>query len=87
MSKSRHSFTLDVATVFRAFPNEWIPAELLMAAGGKMAWRTRISNARKAYGLTIENKVVRDAKGVAQSFYRYVPPVALKQAGLFEGAA
>jgi len=83
---SQHTFTNAVAAHFKAHPNQWVSAYTLMEIGGRMAWRTRVSDVRRM-GLTIENQVQRDAHGVAQSFYRYVPPVALKQAGLFEGAA
>lgn len=75
-----------VAAHFRAHPNQWVSAYTLMEIGGRMAWRTRVSDVRRM-GLVIENQVQRDAKGVAQSFYRYVPPVALKQAGLFTEVA
>lgn len=75
-----------VAAHFKAHPNEWVSAYTLMEIGGRMAWRTRVSDVRRM-GLTIENQVQRDAKGVAQSFYRYVPPVTLTQARLFEQGA
>jgi hypothetical protein len=75
-----------VAAHFRAHPNQWVSAYTLMEVGGRMAWRTRVSDVRRM-GLTIENQVQRDGAGVAQSFYRYVPPVALKQAGLFTEVA
>jgi len=75
-----------VAAHFRANPNQWVSAYTLMEIGGRMAWRTRVSDVRRM-GLTIENQVQRDGAGVAQSFYRYVPPVALKQAGLFTEVA
>ncbi len=74
-----------VAAHFRAHPNQWVSAYTLMEIGGSMAWRTRVSEVRHM-GLTIENRVERDAAGVAQSFYRYVPPVALVQPRLW-GAA
>lgn len=74
-----------VAAHFRAHPNQWVSAYTLMEVGGRMAWRTRVSDVRRM-GLHIENRVERDAAGVAQSFYRYVPPVALVQPRLW-GAA
>lgn len=75
-----------VAAHFRAHPNQWVSAYTLMEIGGRMAWRTRVSDVRRM-GFTIENQVQRDAHGVAQSFYRYTPPTALKQAGLFTEVA
>ena len=61
-----------VAAHFRAHPNQWVSAYTLMEIGGRMAWRTRVSDVRRM-GLTIENQVQRDGAGVAQSFYRYRP--------------
>lgn len=74
-----------VAAHFRAHPNRWISAYELMELGGRMAWRTRVSEVRRM-GLAIENRVERDSAGVAQSFYRYVPPVEAVQPRLW-GAA
>lgn len=74
-----------VAEYFRANPGRWVSAYELMKVGGSMAWRTRVSEVRRM-GLNIENRVDRDSQGVAQSFYRYSPPVKLKQPSLW-GAA
>lgn len=79
------SLTLRVAEYFKAHPNEWINLEVLMTLGGRYAVRTRISDCRLHLGMTIANKVERDARGVATSYYRY--EVAETQARLFEGAA
>lgn len=74
-----------VAAHFKAHPNRWISAYELMELGGRMAWRTRVSEVRRM-GFDIENRVERDASGIAQSFYRYSPPVKLKQPMLWEVA-
>lgn len=78
--RDRQSFTASVAALFREWPNTWIHSDELARRGGKNGWRTRVSNCRQLYGMTIENKVVRDAKGVATSFYRYRPASLLELA-------
>ena len=71
------TFTARVADLFRAKPGEWIDARDLMAVGGTFAWRTRVSDARRQFGLAIENKTehVRtpDGRRYTRSLYRYVP--------------
>lgn len=62
-----------IAEKFRQQPNTWISAYALMQIGGALAFRTRVSECRTQLGMTVENKVERDANGVAQSFYRYRP--------------
>ena len=69
--------------LFKASPLVWIDATELMQAGGAMAWRRRVSDARKivrAEGGAIENRqrTVRqgdadDAPTLIVSEYRYVP--------------
>ena len=49
------TFTLKVARYLRSKRFQWVRAEALMRVGGKFAWRTRVSNARRQYGLSIEN--------------------------------
>ena len=61
-----------VADIFRAQPNTWISAYTLMDVGGKLAFRTRVSDCRRQLGMTIENRVERDRYGVAQSYYKFV---------------
>ena len=84
----RQHYTLAVANYFEARPNQWVSYRELMQVGGQMAWRSRVSNCRRDFGMTIENKIERNADGVATSFYRYRPAVVPVQAGLFtqEGA-
>lgn len=71
----RENFVGKVAELFQRHPGEWIDAKRVMAVGGAMAWRTRISDARRQYGLVIENRVRRvdvDGKRFAISEYRMV---------------
>ena len=71
------SFTERVADVFRARPGEWIDARELMAIGGVCAWRTRVSDARRQFGLDIENRTERvalaDGRRITRSLYRLWP--------------
>lgn len=46
-----------VAQYFKARPNQWIRAELLEGPGGRQAWRTRVSDARRDLGMDIQNRV------------------------------
>ncbi len=52
----RQSFTDRVAELFKSRPDTWIDAVELERTGGRFAWRTRVSDCRKRYGMTIENK-------------------------------
>lgn len=73
---SRHSFTMRIGAFFQDRPLVWIPATELEQFG-RQAWRTRLSDARRRYGLRIENRVrkVRRSDGTlyVKSEYRYVP--------------
>ena len=71
-----------VATVFKARPNEWIDGVDLEKAGGKYAWRSRVSDCRTDLGMDIQNKQVMMKpphhspwlfKPYKVSLYRYVP--------------
>lgn len=68
----RQAFTLRVAEYFKARPLQWVDARELEAVGGRQAWRTRLSEARRFYGMTIENKVERHPT-FTKSLYRYIP--------------
>ena len=76
-----YTFVQRVVELFFDRPNEWVDARDLMVAGGICAWRTRVSDARKQYGLTIENRTQRvtleDGRTITRSLYRYVPQVRL----------
>lgn len=78
MSETR-TFRDAVAVHFLRHRGEWVRAETLMAIGGRMAWRTRVSDARRHYGMTIENRQRKEGAATV-SEYRYVP------ASLFEAA-
>ena len=71
------TFTAAVARYFRARPGVWVRATDLERVGGRQAWRTRVSDARRQYGMTIENRCrsVRweDGKTYRLSEYRWVP--------------
>lgn len=65
-----------VRSFFTAHPGEWISALDLERVGGRQAWRTRVSDCRTQYGMTIENRQrnMRTPDGyVRVSEYRYVP--------------
>lgn len=72
-----HNFTLRVAEFFKANPLRWIDARELEAIGGRQAWRTRLSEARRFYQMNIENRVERHP-GFTRSLYRYVPPAPVE---------
>jgi hypothetical protein len=79
---TRRPFVEAVKEYLMARPGVWVNAGALQGIGGQFAWRTRVSEARKALEAagqgTIENQLVpvRDLEGVrvrTDSFYRYVP--------------
>lgn len=61
-----------VAALFQARPGQWVEAEALMAVGGRMAWRTRVSECRAQLGMRIENRLRKVGRRTV-SEYRYVP--------------
>jgi hypothetical protein len=67
------TYTANVARFFRANVGRWVRATELEAVGGRQAWRTRVSEARRVYGLTIENRVrrVREADGRTWTLSEY----------------
>jgi hypothetical protein len=65
-----------VAHLFQARPFQWVSALELEQVGGRFAWRTRVSDARLHFGMTIENRqrTERTPYGTTRiSEYRYVP--------------
>jgi len=73
---TRHSYTQQIADYLKARPLVWIPAVSLESVGGRQAWRTRVSEARRA-GMVIQNRVLRMSNGREhwrESQYRYIPP-------------
>lgn len=75
-----------VAAIFLARPNEWIDARELVAVAGFGGWRTRKNECEHQLGMTILNRQFR-RNGFTVSEYKFVPAVALRQAGLFTEAA
>jgi hypothetical protein len=65
-----------VAQLFLSNPNRWMDWREIAHVGGGAAWRTRLSEARRKRGLTIENKVERhttdDGQRYTSSAYRLV---------------
>lgn len=80
------TFTERVAHHFRCHPNEWVSAYTLMDLGGKMAWRSRVSNCRTQLRMTIENRQKTLESGEVFSEYRWRPHVMPSQPMLFEAA-
>jgi hypothetical protein len=80
------SFAETLAIYFKARPLQWIDGKMLALVAGGYAWRSRVSDIRRApFGMKIENRqrhverlAVGDLLGphakVAVSEYRYVPP-------------
>ena len=70
------TYIANVARFFRANAGRWVRATELEAVGGRQAWRTRVSDARRAYGLVIENRCRRvkeeDGRRWTLSEYRMV---------------
>lgn len=72
-----------VLSLFKSRPLIWIDVAEFMQIAGAMAWRTRISDARKIVtgeGGRIENelgRVVTDAGVAVTSRYRYVPYIPI----------
>ena len=87
----RMSFTERVLRYFLAHPGEWISTQELEIEGGRCAWRTRVSNARKILEKqeigTIENETRHFESGTV-SRYRFVPYVKRlgPEAGTFRQA-
>jgi hypothetical protein len=82
----RQTFTDRVAQLFRDMPGQWIDARTIAQVGGFAAWRTRISNARIAYGMDIRNRTRWEETpigGFTVTEYCYFPdpqPRALSEA-------
>jgi hypothetical protein len=54
-----------------------------MVIGGRMAWRTRVSECR-TLGMRIENRLRKRDDGSTISEYRYLPPQPAEQLPLLE---
>lgn len=68
----RRTLNAQLAAFFKAHRGEWVDGRRLEFAG-RYAWRTRLSNLRRApFNLTIENRQ-RKVDGYTVSEYRLVP--------------
>jgi hypothetical protein len=63
-----------LAEFFRARPGLFIDAHELQDVGGRLAWRTRISELRRLKNMRIDNRLLRWPSGQKRSQYCYVPP-------------
>lgn len=81
------SYTDRVLSMLTARPGEWFDAYSLMRVAGAMAWRTRVSEARRRLQAAgqgdIINTQIKLADGKTQSLYRYQPAEAPGQRELF----
>lgn len=72
----RQSNTEKVLAYLLAHPREWVSTATLEQLGGRQAWRSRVSDARKIverqHGGTIENRQQHAKDGIV-SEYRYLP--------------
>ena len=73
--ENKGSLTLQCYVWFRQHPGQWIDGKELSTFLGFYAWRSRVADCRKQYGMQIENSQTRDSAGRKRSLYRYVPPV------------
>ena len=63
-----------VADYFRARPNQWLDGfEFREFAGGYGGWSARIREARKRFGMRIDNRQTHRRDGSILSEYMYVP--------------
>jgi len=62
------TFTGRVAHLFLAHPNEWLDGLKIAQVGGAYAWRSRVADARREYGLTITNRQRRIGKRVISEY-------------------
>ena len=51
------TFTGRVAEYFKARPGQWIDGRQLETIGGRYAWRSRVSDCRRDFGMVIANRV------------------------------
>jgi hypothetical protein len=68
----RRAFADQIEALFRSRPGEWIDVDELMATGGRLAWRTRVSDARKRLKRAGDGDIEWNRQ-VRTSAYRYVP--------------
>lgn len=79
ISKSHEpqTFAAAVAQYFEARPYLWINGLELARVGGAYAWRSRVADARRQFGMRIDNRQRRGRRADGASFvvseYRYSP--------------
>ena len=81
------TLTATLAAFFAAHPGEWIDGRRLATIAGAYAWRTRLSQCRRApWHMTIENRIRRihlywdpewNGRRIQVSEYRYLPADAV----------
>jgi hypothetical protein len=71
-AERRRAFADQVEALFRSRPGEWIDVDALMGAGGRLAWRTRVSDARKRLKRAGDGDIEWN-RNVLTSAYRFVP--------------
>jgi hypothetical protein len=57
------TFTERVAAYLLTRAGEWVDGRELATVGGAYAWRSRVSDARRRYGLVVQNRVRRVRDG------------------------
>jgi hypothetical protein len=76
-----------LADYFRERPGCWIDGRELGPIAGTYAWRTRISDLRRApFYMQVDNRmrtIKTDAGTITVSEYRFVPPAAAQAMSLF----
>lgn len=80
----RATFRANVVNLFKAYPNVWIDARNIQRVGGNMAWRTRLSEARRFNAMDIKNRYRRVGDYVVSEYMWVVPISQPVQPGLFE---
>ena len=62
----------NVRTLLVARSGEWVDGRELARVGGFAAWRTRLSDCRRQFGMRIENETIRH-EHYTVTRYRYLP--------------
>jgi len=75
--KSATTYRDAVAEYLGARAGEWVSAYDIAKVGGALAWRTRLSEARRQLNMTIDNRVRTLPNGTKVSEYRASAPPSL----------
>lgn len=62
------TYTDRVAQLLLSRPGEWIDGLEIAKCGGAYAWRSRLSDVRRKFGLTIENQQRRVGRKVISEY-------------------